>query len=107
MSYYNYQRHFNFHQSAFSQHISYLIKKIEYISFTASSYSETEIMMVDFFAENGYKFVLALGVVITENLQAQSLCADKKSIEIILRCLKLQNFSSSLSKWCIWILMVR
>jgi hypothetical protein len=38
---------------------------------------------------------------------AQSLCADKNGIETILNCLKLQEFSNSLSKWCIWIIMVR
>jgi hypothetical protein len=64
--------------------------------------------MIEFFAENGYKYILALGVVITDNPQAQTLFADKNGIEIILNCLKLNgDFSISLSKWSIWILMVR
>ena len=62
--------------------------------------------MMDFFIDSGYKFILALGLVVAENPDVKCLCADRGSILTVLDCLKQQRYSPSLSKWCLWSLMV-
>lgn len=62
--------------------------------------------MESFFAESGYKFILALGLLVNESPAVKTVCADRGSILLVLDCLKKRKHSSSLSKWCIWALMV-
>ena len=62
--------------------------------------------MIDFFTEHGYKFILALGLLVAEKPEVKSVCADRGSILTVLECVKQQRLSPSLSKWCLWSLMV-
>lgn len=63
--------------------------------------------MESFFAESGYKFILALGLLVNESSAVKTVCAERGCILLVLDCLKKRKHSSSLSKWCIWALMVQ
>ena len=61
---------------------------------------------MDYFSENGYKFILSLGLLAAENVKIKTVCAERGVIFTVLECLKQHRFSSALSKWCLWALMV-
>ena len=63
--------------------------------------------MSDYFVENGYKYILALGLLVSESAAVKTLCADQGCIVTVLDCMRLRKHSISLSKWSLWALMVR
>ena len=62
--------------------------------------------MSDYFAESGYKFILAVGLLLSDNPRLKTVCAERGGIEIVLECLKQKKRSSSVCKWSLWALMV-
>lgn len=62
--------------------------------------------MSDYFAESGYKFILAVGLLLSDNPRLKTVCAERGCIEIVLECLKQRKRSSSVCKWSLWALMV-
>ena len=63
--------------------------------------------MSDYFVENGYKYILALGLLVNESAAVKTVCADKGCILTVLDCLRQRKHSISLCKWSLWALMVR
>ena len=61
-----------------------------------SFFTVVDIGMIDFFTEHGYKFILALGLVVSDNPEVKTVCADRDSILTVLECLKQQRLSPSL-----------
>ena len=90
----------------FTQKLFYFFIFLFFI-YIFSFFTVVDIGMIDFFTEHGYKFILALGLLVAENPDVKTVCADRDSILTVLECLKQQRLSPSLSKWCIWSLMVR
>lgn len=67
---------------------------------------EVDSSMSDYFAESGYKFILAVGLLLHDNARLKTVCAERGGIEIVLECLKQRKRSSSVCKWSLWALMV-
>ena len=67
---------------------------------------EVDSSMSDYFAESGYKFILAVGLLLSDNPRLKTVCAERGGIEIVLECLKQKKRSSSVCKWSLWALMV-
>ena len=63
--------------------------------------------MSDYFAESGYKFILAVGLLVGETPRLKTVCAERGGVEVVLECLKQRKRSSSVCKWGLWALMVR
>ena len=62
--------------------------------------------MSDYFAESGYKFILAVGLLVGETPRLKTVCAERGGVEVVLECLKQRKRSSSVCKWGLWALMV-
>jgi hypothetical protein len=102
-------RHWTQHATDLT-HAAYAVySRAHHFSFLSFSFisAATEESMESFFAESGYKFILALGLLVNESSTVKTICAERGCILLILDCLKKRKHSSSLSKWCIWALMVR
>lgn len=67
---------------------------------------EVDSSMSDYFAESGYKFILAVGLLLSDNPRLKTVCAERGGIEMVLECLKQRKRSSSVCKWSLWALMV-
>ena len=67
---------------------------------------EVDSCMSDYFTESGYKFILAVGLLVGENSRLKTVCAERGGLAIVLECLKQRKRSSSVCKWGLWALMV-
>lgn len=68
--------------------------------------TEVDSSMSDYFAESGYKFILAVGLLVGETPRLKTVCAERGGVEVVLECLKQRKRSSSVCKWGLWALMV-
>ena len=76
------------------------------IDFDFSDHSEHTVPLPNkFFLKYGHKFIMALGMVGADHVQAQTRLGDRGAIALVVRCLQAAKTSGQMSKWCLWSLI--